>query len=166
MTATFRLRLWVPLMVVPALTVIGVFVLDLILSAVFGGPVSWDSMAASARSVAVGAAIGATLGMWLRFRRVWIRTSPTGIELAPQGNAVLLPWDTIDAAWVHRRGLQYWLEVTPKDLYAISTDLPSRDLPAIRYDGNRPVLTMDVSFIFPGPSRLRAALASHTPQSI
>ena len=160
----FRPRLWVPLLAVPAMVVVAILILHLVLSAIFSKPLPWGSMVETAAISGVAAAIGTALGQRrILGGRLWVRVSPAGIELAPYGRAVLLAWDAVDAVRVRRYGPAVLLEVTPKNLHTIGTDVPRRDLPRLRYRHGLPVLTKDVSYLFPGPGRLRAELARYAP---
>jgi hypothetical protein len=96
-----------------------------------------------------------------RGRPTWIRVSGLGIELAQRGDPVFVGWSQITAARVRHRWIFAVLEVTPADLYAVRTALPSRDLPAIRYRRGVAVFRVEVGAIRPGRSALRAALTQH-----
>ncbi|GIM98256.1 hypothetical protein Ato02nite_100490 [Paractinoplanes toevensis] len=74
---------------------------------------------------------------------------------------MVIGWADITSARVRRRGPLATLEITPRDLYGLRVDLPSRDLPRIRYRNGRPVLIIDIGIFNPGPATLRAELNHH-----
>jgi len=160
----FRPSAWRVLPVVPLIVAFAALANRIaLLVASNGTDLAWDDTGSVLAIAAAGATIGAAINIW-RMRRnpIWIRVSAAGIELAPRGRPVLLPFDNIDVARVRRRGLLARLEVTPKDLYAIRTELPSRDLPLIRYKRDRAILTMEIGLLRPGPRRLQAELDRFT----
>jgi hypothetical protein len=158
----FRLSWWaaLPLWPLTVALVAGIHHLVLVLAPGAAGtdPARHDVVGILAVA-ATGGAVGAAINMWrLRRHPVWLRVSAAGMELAPRGRPFFLSWDDIDLVQVRRRGPLARLEVTPKDLYAIRTELPHRDLPRVRHTAEHAILTMGVGFLRPGPRRLRAEL--------
>jgi len=138
--------------------------MHLLLAALAGHGPSWDDLGFSLLSPVVGAVVGFGLSAWQRRRRpTWVRVSGLGLELAQHGDPVFIAWSQITAAQVRRRWIFAVLEVTPADLYAVKSALPSRDLPRIRYARGVPKFSIEVGTIRPGLPALRAALARHHP---
>ncbi|MEU7903481.1 hypothetical protein [Actinoplanes sp. NPDC049118] len=145
-------------------TIVAAWVLvRLLLSALTGYDMGWDDLG-SLQAPLIGAMIGCGGAAWQqRGRPTWIRVSELGIELAQRGDPVFIAWPQIMAVQVRRRWIFAVLEVTPADLYAVRSALPSRDLPAIRYRRGVAMFRIEIGMIQPGRSALRAAIGERHP---
>ncbi|MGK5685293.1 hypothetical protein [Actinoplanes sp. URMC 104] len=159
----FRANVPLALLAPPLAAAAGVATLRLLLAAVTGRGPQWADLAGSVGPAALGAFLGcAVVAAAKGWHRGRVTVSDAGLLLAAaRSRGVLIGWDDVVAARVRRRGLLAVLEVVPRDLHALRAELPSRDLPRIRQAGGRPVLSMDVGFLRPGPAELRAALRRH-----
>ncbi|MET8152550.1 hypothetical protein ACIBSW_16215 [Actinoplanes sp. NPDC049668] len=165
--ALFRSSTVRALLILVAATVAAWVCAKLLISALIGHGVSWEDVGPSLLVPVVGALtfFGATA--WRqRGRPTWIRVSGLGIELAQCGDPVFVPWSQITAAGVRGRWIFSALEITPADLYAVRSALPSRDLPAIRYRRGVAMFRVDVGAIRPGRSELRLTLDRHRPAAL
>ncbi|GAB1644313.1 hypothetical protein [Krasilnikovia sp. MM14-A1259] len=132
------------------------------LAVLSGLSVRWADLAQTAGSCGLGvlivnAAVGRQRGRYWS----WFRISDAGIEIGARRAGVFIDWEDILSAQVRRPGLLAVLEIVPRNLYALRVELPSRDLPRIRYSGGQPVLTVDAGYFRPGLDELRAALRRH-----
>jgi hypothetical protein len=161
----FRSDVWALLAAAAVAAVAGVVGLWVLLTVIVGKDMAWQGLVETASAAAVGALIGTAAGIWRRRGRpVWIRISSAGIEMAPQGQAVLISWDNIVTARVRRRGLLAAVDVVPADLDAVRAASAGRDLPRVRHLAGRTALSMGVGLLRPGPAALRAELRRRLPQ--
>nr|BFE74965.1 hypothetical protein GCM10020092_082660 [Actinoplanes digitatis] len=155
------------LLILVATTVAAWVLAKVLISALVGHGVGWGDLGSSLLfPMVVPLTVFGGTAWQQRGRPTWIRVSGLGIELAQRGDPVFVPWSQIAEARVRRRWVFAVLEITPADLYAVRSALPSRDLPGILYRRGVAMFRVEVGTIRPGLSELRVTLARHHPAAL